>query len=179
MNLLDAIIILFIALFAWKGFRNGLVKEVFRIVGLVLAVFIAFQYADTAGSVIGALFNIQEFYLPYIGFALLFIAAQIAVHAGIVILDKLIQLLLLSIPNRFFGSLFGVLKSSLVVSIILIFFYGFGFPGREIQKESLFYKPMLKVAPASYDIVARVLPGVKPYRESVERYLSVPVVNDD
>ncbi|TVQ70835.1 MAG: CvpA family protein [Balneolaceae bacterium] len=174
MNLLDAVIILFIAIFAWKGFRNGLVKEVFRIVGLVLAVFVAFQYANFAGSIIGALFNIQDFYLPYIGFALLFIAAQIAVHVSIVFLDKLIQLLLLSIPNRLFGSLFGVLKSSLIVSIMLIFAAGFGFSGSDIQKESLFYKPMLKVAPASYDIVARVLPGVKPYRDSVERYLSVP-----
>ncbi len=178
MNLFDAVIILFVAIFAWNGFRNGLVREVFRIVGLVLAIFVAFQYANFAGSIIGSLFNIQEAYLPYIGFALLFIAAQIAVYAAIVFLDKLIQLLLLSIPNRIFGSLFGVLKSSLIVSIVLIFSAGFGLPGSETQKESLFYKPMLKVAPASYDIVARVLPGVKPYRESVERYLSVPEVSD-
>ncbi len=179
MNLLDAIIILFISLFAWKGFRNGLVKEVFRIVGLVVAVFLAFKYANVAGNIIGALINIPEFYLPYVGFAILFILAQIGVHATILFLDKLIQLLLLSIPNRFFGSLFGVLKSSLVVSILLIFLAGFGFPGNDIRKESFLYKPMLLVAPASYDIVARVLPGVKPYRESVERYLSVPAVTDD
>jgi membrane protein required for colicin V production len=179
MNLLDAIIILFVALFAWKGFRNGLVKEVFRIVGLVVAVFIAFQYANVAGSIIGALIKIPEFYLPYVGFALLFILAQIGVHAAILFLDKLIQLLLLSIPNRFFGSMFGVLKSSLVVSIFLIFSAGFGFPGSEIREDSFLYKPMLLVAPASYDIVARVLPGVKPYRDSVERYLSIPVVTDE
>ncbi len=178
MSLLDAIIILFIAIFAWKGFRNGLVKEVFRIVGLVLAIFVAFQYAHAAGAVVGIFLKIQDVYLPFIGFALLFIAAQIAVHIGVLFMDKLIQLLLLSIPNRMFGGLFGILKCSLIISVLLIFSAGFGIPGNETKKESLLYAPMLKVAPASYDIVARVLPGVKPYRESVERYLSIPEVSD-
>ncbi|MFO8028629.1 MAG: CvpA family protein [Cyclonatronaceae bacterium] len=174
MSYLDAIILLFIAFFAWNGFRNGLIREVFRIVGLVLAGFVAFQYAELFGTIIGSVTNISEIYLPYIGFALLFILALIAVQVVILFLDKLIQLLLLSIPNRLFGSLFGVAKSSLIVSILLIFLAGFGFPGNALKKESLLYAPILKVAPASYDIVAKVLPGVKPYRESVERYLSIP-----
>ncbi len=179
MSLLDALFLLFIAFFAWKGFRNGLVKEVFRIVGLVLAGFLAFQYAEKIGFLLSRIIDIPEIYLPYIGFALIFIVTLLAIQAGIYFLDSLIQLLLLSIPNRLFGGLFGVLKSSLFVSIMLIFLAGFGFPDNEIKKESLLYKPLLKVAPASYDIVARVLPGVKYYRYSVERYLSVPVVNDE
>ncbi len=179
MNLIDAIFILFICLFAWKGFRNGLVKEVFRIVGLVLAGFLAFQYAEKLARLLGHFIDIPEFYLPYIGFALIFILTLIAIQAGIYFLDNLIQLLLLSIPNRLFGGLFGVIKSSLLVSILLIFLAGFSLPGNEIKKESFLYKPLLKVAPASYDIVARVLPGVKPYRDSVERYLSVPNASDE
>lgn len=179
MNFLDALIIILLALFAWKGFRNGLVKEVFRIVGLVMAVFVSFQYADFAGTIIGRFFQLNENYLPYIGFALLLIATQIAVHFTVLILDRLIQLLLLSIPNRLLGSVFGVLKSSLVVSILLIFLAGFHLPGSEVRQESLLYKPILMVAPASYDIVAKVLPGVEPYRESVERYLSIPAVIDE
>ncbi len=179
MSLIDAIFLLFIGLFAWKGFRNGLVKEVFRIVGLVLAGFLAFQYAKQVAYLLGTFIDIPEFYLPYIGFALIFIFTFIAIQAGIYFLDTLIQLLLLSIPNRLFGGLFGAIKSSLFISILLIFLAGFEMPDNEIKKESLLYKPLLKVAPASYDIVARVLPGVKPYRDSVERYLSVPVVNDD
>lgn len=179
MSYLDAIILLIIALFAWNGFRNGLIREVFRIVGLVLAGFIAFQYADRFAAIIGSVTNVSEIYLPYIGFALLFILSLIAVHVAVLFLDKLIQLLLLSIPNRLFGSLFGVAKSSLLVSILLIFLAGFGFPGQDLKKESLLYAPILKVAPASYDIVAKVLPGVKPYRESVERYLSIPDVTTE
>ena len=178
MNLLDGIALLFILYFAWKGFRNGLVKEVFRIVGLVLAGFVSFQYADTAGGLLNNYFEIDPSYSPYVAFAFLFIAAMIAVQIGITFLDALIQLLLLSIPNRFFGSMFGILKSSLFISIILILLAGFGFPENETRKQSLLYKPILKVAPASYDIVARVLPGVKPYNDSVERYLSIPEIID-
>ncbi len=179
MSLIDAIFLIFIVFFAWMGFHNGLVKEVFRIVGLVLAGFLAFQYAEKVAFLLGTFIDIPEIYLPYIGLALIFIITLIAIQVGIYFLDTLIQLLLLSIPNRLFGGLFGVIKSSLFISILLIFLAGFGFPETEIKKESLLYKPLLKVAPASYDIVARVLPGVKPYRDSVERYLSVPAVNDD
>ncbi len=178
MSLLDGIAGFFILYFAWKGFQNGLVKEVFRIVGLVLAVFIAFQYADVVASWIKLLLDAPAEYLPYFAFALLFILAIITVQVGIIYFDNLIQLLLLSTPNRLFGSLFGIIKSSLFVSITLIFLAGFGFPNNEVKQKSLMYKPLLKVAPASYDIVARVLPGVKPYKDSVEYYLSIPDVTD-
>ncbi|MEX2656344.1 MAG: CvpA family protein [Balneolales bacterium] len=178
MNLLDGIAAIFILFFAWKGFRNGLAKEVFRIVGLVLSGFIAFQYAEVIGRWLQPLFSISTDLIPYIAFALLFILALIAVQLGIVFLDTLIQLLLLSIPNRLFGALFGVLKSSLLLSIFVIFLAGFGVPDQDVRRHSLLYKPLLKVAPAAYDIVAGVLPGVKPYKDSVARYLSLPKVND-
>lgn len=179
MGLLDGIIIIILTLFAWKGFRNGLVKEVFRIVGLVLAVFIAFQYAEVAASILGPFLDVPSEVIPYLGFAVLFCLAFFGTQLAVFLLDRLIQLLLLSIPNRVFGLFFGLLKSSLLISIVLIFLSGFGFPNNETRSSSLFYKPVLKVAPASYDIVARVLPGVKPYKDSVERYLSVPVVKTE
>ncbi|MDG5766990.1 CvpA family protein [Balneolales bacterium ANBcel1] len=174
MNLLDGLALLFILYFAWRGYRNGLIKEVFRIVGLVLAGFVAFQYADLAGSLIRPVLDIDPQFIPYISFTALFVLAMVAVQLGIAFLDALIQLLLLSIPNRLLGSLFGVLKSSLLVSIALIVLSGFGIPGSETRNQSVLYKSLVKVAPASYDIVARVLPGVKPYKESVEEYLSIP-----
>lgn len=179
MGLLDGIIIVILTLFAWKGFRNGLVKEVFRIVGLVLAVFLAFQYAEFAASVIDPLLDVPAEVIPYIGFAVLFCVAFFGTQMAVYLLDRLIQLLMLSIPNRIFGLLFGLLKSSLLISIVLIFLSGFGVPNNNTRNSSLLYKPVLIVAPASYDIVARVLPGVKPYKDSVERYLSVPVVKTE
>ncbi|MBP3191573.1 CvpA family protein [Natronogracilivirga saccharolytica] len=174
MSLLDGIILIILLVFAWKGFRNGLVKEVFRIAGLVLAGFVSFQYADLVSQLLKPFLGVPDEFLPYIGFAFLFIFALLAVHIAIFFIDSLIQLLLLSIPNKLLGSFFGLLKSSLFISILLIFFSGFGFPDNGIKQNSLLYKPILKVAPASYDIVARVLPGVKPYKDSVERYISVP-----
>ncbi len=174
MNFLDGLALLFIIYFAWLGYRNGLVKEVFRIVGLVLAGFVAFQYADMAGNLFRPLFDIDPAHFPYIAFIILFILAMIAVQILISLTDALIQLLLLSIPNRLFGSLFGVIKSSLLISILLIIMAGFGYPNSDTRNQSLLYQPLLRVAPASYDIVARVLPGVRPYKDSVEEYLSIP-----
>lgn len=178
MNILDGVVSVFILYFAWKGFQNGLIKEIFRIVGLVLAGFVAFQYAEKLGNILRPLIDTSPDFLPYIAFALLLVITLVAVQIAILFLDTLIQLLLLSIPNRLFGSLFGIIKSSLFISIALIFLSGFGFPENDIKMQSVLYKPLLKVAPASYDVVARVLPGVKPYKDSVENYLSVPNISD-
>ncbi len=178
MSIFDGIAFVFILYFAWKGFHNGLVKEIFRIVGLVLAGFVAFQYAEKLANLISPYAEMSPEYLPYLAFIILFVVALVAVQLIVTFFDTLIQLLLLSIPNRMFGSLFGVLKSSLLISIALIILAGFGQPNMEVINQSRLYKPLLKVAPASYDIVARVLPGVKPYKDSVERYLSVPNTSD-
>ena len=178
MTLLDGIATFFMLYFAWKGFRNGLVKEIFRIIGLVLAAFIAFNYTDKVAAWIKPHLDSPTEYLTYFTFAILFLTALIMVQVTIIYIDKMIHLLMLSIPNRFLGSFFGIIKSSLFVSIILIFLAGFGIPDKVTKQQSLLYKPLLKVAPVSFDIVTRLVPGVNPYKDSVDRYLTVPDAKD-
>lgn len=179
MTLFDGIILIIILYFGWKGYQNGLVREVFRIAGVVFAGFVAFQYADNIGFLLKPYMQINPEFLPYAGFALVFLFAFIAVQVGVFFLDTLIQFLLLSIPNRLFGGFFGILKSSLLISIFFIFISGFGYPSLKLKQESLLYKPLLSVAPASYNMVARVLPGVRPYKDTVEKYLSLPDFTDE
>ena len=42
---------------AYKGAVNGIVKEILNIVGLVLAVYITFNYMDIAATYVAALFE--------------------------------------------------------------------------------------------------------------------------
>src|SRR5690625_7700146 len=57
MNILDLLILLPIAFFAYRGFKNGLIREVLGIVGIVLGVFLAFRYMDEAGAYIQPFFG--------------------------------------------------------------------------------------------------------------------------
>lgn len=175
MSLLDAIVCVIILFFTWKGYKNGLVKEVFRIVGVVIAGFLAFQYANVMGGWIGRFFNPDPEYLPFLSFAVLFLVAISVVQSAIYVIDSLIQLLLLSIPNRILGSLFGAAKSTLLLSFVFIFLAGFHLPDKQHKTDSVLYSHVMKAGPVSYDMVARVLPGVKPYRDSIENYIVIPV----
>ncbi|MDI6402067.1 CvpA family protein [Balneolaceae bacterium ANBcel3] len=174
MILLDVILAGAIIYYTWKGFNNGLIKEVFRIAGLVIATFISFQYAEPFANMLRPIIRLNPDFYPYFAFAVLFILFIILVYFAIKFFDGLIQVLMLSIPNKILGAIFGFLKISLLLSVFLIFLGGFDKPSQETRHDSIFYKHVIKVAPASYDIVAKVLPGVKSYKDSVDEYISIP-----
>ena len=52
--IVDVIMGLPLLYLAYKGAVNGIVKEILNIIGLVLAVYITFNYMDTAAAYLGA-----------------------------------------------------------------------------------------------------------------------------
>ena len=59
---------------AYKGAVNGIVKEILNIVGLVLAVYVTFNYMDVASRHLAALFEDgTQSFIPFLAGALLFI----------------------------------------------------------------------------------------------------------
>src|SRR5699024_12794982 len=80
MNLLDFLIFLPILFFCYRGFANGIIKEVLSIVGIVLAVFFTFKYMKEVGFLIRSFFTENDGYIPYISAPLIFIGTLLVVH---------------------------------------------------------------------------------------------------
>jgi len=57
MNILDALILLPIGYFAYKGFMAGLIQEVLSIAGIILGVFVTFAYMKPFSEIIEPYFN--------------------------------------------------------------------------------------------------------------------------
>lgn len=169
MNLLDALIILPIAYFCYRGFRNGLIKEVLSIVGIILAVFFTFRYMDPLGEAISPLFEEGNSIIPFVSALIIFIGTVSLVNIVAFLSKKFLETIRLNFINRLSGIAFGFLKSGIIISAVLIILAGFNLPPEESREESVTYSYVIHFAPWVYDSVATMYPGAEDFTATIEQ----------
>lgn len=168
MNLLDLIILFPVCYFAYQGFVNGFVKEVLSILGIILAVFLTFKYMQTVSEYLLPLFDNPDYAVITAGI-LLFTATVAGVLFIAHMIQKLFEAININFINRFAGLLFGALKSGIVVSAVLLLLAGFNLPAQETRNESVSYPYVIYLAPAVFDLVAKVYPGAENFIDTIEK----------
>ncbi len=187
MHIIDLIIAIPLLYFMYKGAMNGLVKEVLNIVGIVLAIFLTFNYMDVLSGILKPFFEDDSAaYIPFLSAAILFVGT-LAIIALIGYLTKeALKAVKLSTLNRVLGAIFGFLKSGLIVSTILLLAAGFNIPKEEVRDESVLYPYIIYLGPWAYEAVAIIYPGAESYTETIQENLSkynpvenLPIINDN
>lgn len=163
MNLLDLAILLPIALFAYRGYRNGIVREVLAIAGVVFAVFVAFQFMEELSGLLEPLINQPKDIITLISGLILFAATLILVLTIALLIRKFLELLRLNLINRLFGFLFGGLKAGIAISAVLLLLAGFNIPDKDTRTGSVSYAYVIQIAPAVYNLIISVYPGSKDF----------------
>lgn len=172
MNLLDLVIVIPLFYFSYKGYVNGLIKEVLSIVGIILAVFLTFEYMDSMSSFLRPYFGESESYIPFIAGAILFIGTVAIVQLIAYLLKKMLEAVHLNIINRLVGMVFGFLKSGVIISAILILLAGFNLPSEKARQDSLTYSTIIYLAPLAYNAVAVIYPGAENFSDTIRKTLN-------
>ncbi len=171
MNLLDLFILLPFALFAFQGFRNGVVREILTIAGVILAVYMAFLYMDATANVIEPLLNqSRDVAVIIAGFGIFFLIF-ILVLLGAELINKFLILLKLNLFNRILGMGFGIFKCGIVISAVLLLLAGFNLPAEETRTESVTYPYVIQIAPGAYNVVSAMIPGSERFVERIRNSL--------
>ncbi len=151
-NLIDIIFIVPLMLFAWSGYKKGLIIEAATLVALVLGLYFAIYFSDVAARLLNENFKIDPKYMGAISFVVTFVAIVFGVIAIGKVLEKFINVLLLGFINKIAGSVFGILKGALFISIIIFAFSYFGLENSvfsdQSRQKSLLYQPIKAIAPA-------------------------------
>ena len=168
MNYLDVIILVPLAYVAYRGFVNGLIREVFGIVGIILAVFVAFEYMGPAAEFISPFIDLTDNSVLITGIVL-FILVLIVVRFFAWLLEQLFRLVRMGVVNKFAGFIFATLKGAIFLSAILLLLAGIGIPSEEIRDESELYPVIIYAAPAAYDMAASLYPGTKDFINTIEK----------
>jgi membrane protein required for colicin V production len=157
MNYVDIIIGLVLLFAAIGGFRKGLISELASLAALILGIWGAIEFSYITSDFLTENFNLETEYLNIISFIVTFIVIVILVHIVGNSVNKLIEVAQLGMLNKLAGLVFGVLRSALVLSIILLVFDKIDedveILSQEAKTESRFYEPVRKLAPSIFPFI--------------------------
>lgn len=154
MNYIDIILGLLLLFSAINGFRNGLIAEMASLAALVLGVWGAIEFSDVTAEFLIDNFNLKSSHLNIISFIVTFVVIVILVHIVGNVVNKLVDVAMLGFLNKLAGLLFGILKSALILSIILVIFdkinSDIDIIPEKAKEESRLYEPLRSFAPSLF-----------------------------
>lgn len=114
MNWLDWALLAILAIAAVRGFFRGFVVELASLLGIVLGIWAASRYNEQVAAWVG-LGPDRE----VVSFAITFLAVIIVVHLLAKLITKAMDLAMLSLPNKVAGTVFGMVRSAFILSVLL------------------------------------------------------------
>ncbi|MDZ7820294.1 MAG: CvpA family protein [Aliarcobacter sp.] len=120
----DLIILAVTLILGLKGLFRGLIKEVFGIIGIIGAIFVASRISKEIGDLIAPILVLEnEATIKLIGFVTALVAVWLVVYSAGVIVSKIFSASGLGVVDRIFGFVFGAAKIFLIFSVIAYALY--------------------------------------------------------
>ena len=118
---LDGFAILFILFLGYNGFHRGLIEELGRLVGLIIAILISMSNTKSVSEKIIGVVGFDDWIIKILTFTLLFIVAIVFTR----LLTKMLNIAILSknnqMMNQSLGFTFGAFKGFFIIMTILWF----------------------------------------------------------
>ena len=118
MNFIDIIIIILVLIAAFKGFVNGLIKELISIISLISGIYVASYFSVYVEQQLNYNFPKTEEYNAIISFALVFTTIYLSLKLAGIIIHKFVKIIQLNLINKTLGLLFGSIKAILIISFV-------------------------------------------------------------
>tara|TARA_B100001109_G_scaffold70736_1_gene57581 strand:+ start:290 stop:784 length:495 start_codon:yes stop_codon:yes gene_type:complete len=119
LNLVDFLLIIIISWGVYKGFLNGLVKELASILGIIFGIFLAKNYYFILDKNILLLLDVEPKLITSMSLILIFVLTIITFNIIANISTKFLQLIALNLLNKIIGSLIGGVKSILILCFLV------------------------------------------------------------
>ncbi len=153
-NIIDVLIILFIALVGVIGFKRGVIKQTVSTVGLIIIVILAFQLKNPLAEFLSLHLPFFDFFGAFEGvttlniilyqlisfliiFALLEIILRVLISITGVIEKIFKYTIILGIPSKLLGLLVGLIEGFIITFIVLFFLKQPAFNIKEFENSEL------------------------------------------
>ena len=118
---LDGFAILFILFLGYNGFNRGLIEELGRLIGLIIAIIISMSNTKSVSDKIIGIVGLDDWIIKILTFSLLFIATITLTR----LLTKMLNIAIISknnqMMNQSLGFTFGAFKGFFIIMTILWF----------------------------------------------------------
>jgi len=136
MNLLDLVILAVMAYCLIRGIFRGLIKELAAIVGVFAAFYAGYTYYPLVAGFLDRWIT-DSGYLNILSFFILFCFVFLSISILGVVIKYLLNIAFLGWVDRLCGAVFGILKGTLIVAVLLIALTAFLQRGTPLIRDSL------------------------------------------
>jgi membrane protein required for colicin V production len=133
------------------GFKDGLIRKIIGLIGLIAGILLAYEFADDFGQLLNPIFNKDEYFSNVIAGILIFLLAVLIasiikriIHPN----DKVNRFI-----NQFIGGLIGIIQIVFFLSALFLFLSIFSFPDKKTGNNSLVYNHVYNLIPSTIDLV--------------------------
>ena len=151
MNYIDYIIIAAILIGFILGFKDGFVRKVIGVIGLIGGVLLAFYFSGPVGNFISPVFDNEENLAKIIGGILIFLI--------VILITSIIKRIVHPVDkvnkfiNQILGGLSGAIQMVFFISGFLLFLNIFKVPNQSTRDGSLMFSKMYSVVPTTIDLI--------------------------
>ncbi|MBK8946505.1 MAG: CvpA family protein [Ignavibacteriae bacterium] len=151
MNYIDYILIVIIFIGFILGYKDGLVRKLIGLLGLILGIYLAISYADVIGEKLAPIFNDETYLAKMIGGLVIFL--------GTILFASIIKRLVHPVDkvnkfiNQLLGGITGTIQIIFFVSVFLLLLNVLNVPKQNDKDNSLLYSSIYNVTPTIIDLI--------------------------
>ncbi|MCX7546464.1 CvpA family protein [Xanthomarina sp. F1114] len=159
MGVIDIILLGFLLLGLVRGFLKGFFVEVASLIALIAGIYGAIHFSFYAAEMLTNQVDWDEKTINVTAFAITFIVIVLVIAMAGKALTKLADFAALGIVNKVFGAIFGLVKMTLILSILLNIFDKLNttipFLDEEHTKNTVLYNPVKSVVPIIFPFIIK------------------------
>ncbi len=161
MNGFDIIFLIVLVLGAWKGWSNGLLKEVLGLVGVFVGLYVAYHLYEQVGYELAPHIGTPPSIASIIAFILIWMGVPIILGLLGSLLTKLLEWAGLDGINGMGGAFIGLIKYALILGICCNVLAITHLVKEESQQNSLLFEPLRKTTSIAFDLAKSQWRGAK------------------
>ncbi|WP_291778757.1 CvpA family protein [Cecembia sp.] len=119
MEAIDIFILVFLAIGAYSGYKQGLFISILSIVAFIIALILAFHLMDWGAQHLAEHVTELTFVLPFIAFIMIFLGVILIIRGLAYLVKKTLDFTILGSVDNIAGGVLGVLKTAFILSFFL------------------------------------------------------------
>lgn len=163
-----------LAIGAYSGYRQGLFIGILSIVAFFVGILFAFRFMHWGAEILAEKVESLTFMLPFVSFVLIFLAITILIRILAFMVKKVLNLTILGTFDNFGGALLGLVKWSIMLSLLMWVAKSFEFMiPAEFLEGSLLYPLISPIAPAMVTLLDAYTPIIDQSIQAIRELVNV------
>lgn len=159
--MIDIIFIALLALAVFKGFTRGAIVAIFSVIAFVIGIAAAMKLSTIAAARLQDSVHVNAKWLPFIAFALVFVATVFLVRMGASLIQKTIEFALLGWLNKLLGVVVYVVLYTIIYSVVLFYANKMNLISKQAIDSAVSYPFIAPWGPKAIELLSIVIPWFK------------------